>query len=55
MLNQLSSTYLSSISNLKNMVLTQIDYLGNSVKSYAKDMDTVFNKFDHYKNLYSDW
>ncbi len=55
MLNQLSTTYLSNISNLKNSVLTQIDYLGNSVKAYAKDMDTAFNKFDHYKNLYADW
>ena len=55
MLNQLSSTYLSTITDLKNGVLTQIDYLGASVKTYAKDMDTVFNKFDTFKNLYSDW
>ena len=54
-LTSIANAFLSQIAELKNDFLTQIDYLGNAVKTYAKDMDTVFNKFDHYKNLYNDW
>ena len=49
------SQFLNFASQIKGNMLSQVDTLGSSVKTYFKNIETEFAKFDNFKNLFNNW